>query len=286
MGSTLLFVPGNNPAMVQNAGILGADTIIFDLEDAVSREQKDAARRLLTRALTALDYGDCETSVRINAMDTPFWEQDLMAVAKAGVDGIVVPKAERAEDLKRIAGILDEIEGAEGVFLIALVESALGVENVYEIATATPRLRGVFFGAEDYTADIGAARTKESAEILWARGRIVNGAAAAGVEAIDTPYTDVEDLEGLKADTRFAKGLGFDGKASISPRHCAHIREIFMPGEAEVRQALRVIEAVKAAEAAGKGVVSLDGKMIDKPIVLRALKVLKSAGIKEAFQYD
>lgn len=286
MGSTLLFVPGNNPAMVQNAGILGADTIIFDLEDAVSREQKDAARRLLTRALTALDYGDCETSVRINAMDTPFWEQDLMAVAKAGVDGIVVPKAERAEDLKRIAGILDEIEGAEGVFLIALVESALGVENVYEIATATPRLRGVFFGAEDYTADIGAARTKESAEILWARGRIVNGAAAAGVEAIDTPYTDVEDLEGLKADTRFAKGLGFDGKASISPRHCAHIREIFMPGEAEVRQALRVIEAVKAAEAAGKGVVSLDGKMIDKPIVLRALKVLKSAGIKEAFHYD
>lgn len=286
MGANLLFVPGNNPSMVQNADILGADTVIFDLEDAVARDQKDAARKLLQKALQSMAYEGCETSVRINAMDTPFWKEDLLAMAEARVQGLVIPKAERAEDLKKISDILDEVPGAEGIFLIPLVESALGVENVYEIAKSTKRIRGIFFGAEDYTADIGTSRTKEGAEILWARGRVVNGAAAAGVESIDTPFTDLEDMEGLRADTLFAKGLGFDGKASISPRHCGIIKEIFRPKEEEVAHARRVIEAVKAAEEAGKGVVSMDGKMIDKPIVLRALRVLSAAGIKEDFCYE
>ncbi len=286
MGTNLLFVPGNNPAMVQNAGILGADTVIFDLEDAVSGEQKDAARKLLKMALESITYEGCETSVRINAMDTPYWEMDLKIVAEAGIDGLIIPKAEHGKDIERISDILDTIPGADGVFLIPLVESALGVENVYGIASSSKRVRGVFFGAEDYTADIGAVRTKGGEEILWARGRIVNGAAAAGVEAIDTPFTDVEDIEGLKKDTLFAKALGFDGKASVSPRHCGLIREIFYPGDEEIRYAIRVIDTVKEAEKTGKGVASMDGRMIDKPIVLRALKVLRAAGIKEDFRYE
>jgi len=286
MGTNLLFVPGNNPAMVQNAGILGADIVIFDLEDAVAGDQKDAARSLLKNALESMEYEGCETSVRINAMDTLHWEADLRTVAAAGIDGLVIPKAEHSDDINTISGILDSIPEANEIFLIPLVESALGVENVYQIAASSKRIRGIFFGAEDYTADIGTVRTKGSEEIFWARGRIVNGAAAAGVEAIDTPFTDVEDIEGLKKDTLFAKALGFDGKASISPRHCGFIREIFYPEDEEILYASRVMDTVKEAEKAGKGVASMDGKMIDKPIVLRALKVLRAAGIKEDFKYE
>jgi citrate lyase subunit beta/citryl-CoA lyase len=219
-------------------------------------------------------------------MDTSYWEEDLRTIAVAGIDGLVIPKAEHGYDIKNVSDILDSIPEARDIFLIPLVESALGVENVYEIAASSARIRGIFFGAEDYTADIGAVRTKEGAEILWARGRIVNGAVAAGVEAIDTPFTDVEDLEGLKKDTLFAKALGFDGKASISPRHCGFIKEIFCPNDEEIRYASRVIDTVKEAGKAGKGVASMDGKMIDKPIVLRALKVLRAAGIKEDFRYE
>ncbi len=286
MGTNLLFIPGNNPSMIQNAGILGADTVIFDLEDAVAGDQKDAARMLIKNALESMEYEGCETSVRINAMDTPHWESDIRTVAKAGIDGLVIPKAERGEDIKAISEILDSIPEAEGIYLIPLVESALGVENVYEIAASSKRIRGIFFGAEDYTADIGAVRTKGGEEIFWARGRIVNGAVAAGVEAIDTPFTDVEDIEGLRKDTFFAKALGFDGKASISPRHCGFIREIFYPQDEEIRYAIRVMDTVKEAEKSGKGVASMDGKMIDKPIVLRAMKVLRAAGIKEDFRYE
>jgi citrate lyase subunit beta/citryl-CoA lyase len=281
MPTTMIFVPGNNPAMVQNAGILGADAIIFDLEDAVSQEEKDAARILVRNALTDVDYGRCMKTVRINSVDHPCWIEDIAEMAKAKPDAIVLPKAQRVEDINMVQQALEQHEHETGeIGIIPLIETAEGVERVFDILCCSPRIKAVIFGAEDYTADIGATRTKEGAEIMYARCRILNAAAAAGVEAIDTPFTDVDDLDGLRADVMLAKSLGFAGKALISPRHCKTVKEIFAPTDEEIEYALRVIRTIREAEAGGKGVVSLDGKMIDAPIVLRAKKVLQRAGME------
>lgn len=286
MRTTMLFVPGNNPAMVQNAGILGANTIIFDLEDAVAQDEKDSARQLLENAFKKIDYINCEKTVRINSLDTPFWEEDLIVLASSGVDGFVIPKSEKAKDIEAVVSVMEKIAPKNNIYLIPLIETALGVENVFEIIEASSKVKAVFFGAEDYTANTGAKRTKEGKEIFYARSRIVNAAAACMVEAIDTPFTDVNDLEGLEKDILFAKDLGFSGKASISPGHCSIIQNLFYPDEKEIQYAKSVLEVVKSAAEEGKGVISLNGKMIDKPIVMRALKVLKSAGMESDFTYE
>ncbi len=286
MRTTMLFVPGNNPAMVQNAGILGANTIIFDLEDAVAQDEKDSARQLLKNAFRQINYINCEKTVRINSLDTPFWEEDLIALATSTVDGLVIPKAEKAEDIETVVSVLQKIAPQNNIYLIPLIETALGVENVFEIIKASSKIKAVFFGAEDYTANTGAKRTKEGKEIFYARNKIVNAAAACMVEAIDTPFTDVNDIEGLEKDILLAKDLGFSGKASISPSHCSIIQNLFYPDEKEIQYAKSVLEVVKSATEEGKGVISLNGKMIDKPIVMRALKVLKSAGMESDFTYE
>ena len=286
MRTTMLFVPGNNPAMVQNAGILGADTIIFDLEDAVAQDEKDAARCLLNNALGSNDYGNCEKTVRINSLDTPYWKEDVEILAGSGIDGLVVPKSENPEDIEKIEELLNKVSPDNDIYIIPLIETALGVENVFEILKSSDKVAAVFFGAEDYTANTGAKRTKEGNEIFYARNKIVNAASACMVEAIDTPFTDVNDMVGLEKDTIFAKSLGFSGKASISPNHCSTIKRVFYPDEKEIAYAKRVIEVVKKAAKEGKGVVSLDGKMIDKPIVMRANKILKSAGIEGGYSYE
>lgn len=281
MATTMLFVPGNNPAMVQNAGLLGADAIIFDLEDAVSSDEKDAARMLVRNALKNVDYGNCERTVRINAVDYPKWKRDITEIVKGDPDGIVIPKAQSVETVKVVIEAMEKEEKAQNpIGIIPLIETAEGVERVFEILSCSPRIKAVIFGAEDYTADVGAERSKEGSEILYARCRILNAAVAAGVDAIDTPFTDVEDLEGLKQDVLYAKRLGFKGKALISPRHCKLVKELLAPTEEEISYAFRVIEAIRRAEAEGKGVISLDGKMIDAPIVARAKKVLELAGVE------
>lgn len=279
---SLLFVTGNSPGMILNGCIFGADSVVFDLEDAVSPGEKDAARILVRNALKTLDYGNTERIVRINSLKTPYWMDDLNMIIPAGPDVIMPPKVQGEEDIHRIESFISGIEKDRGIpagriKLLPLIESALGVEKAFEIAGASKRITGLFLGAEDLTADIGAKRTKKGNEILYSRSRIVIAAKAAGVSAIDTPYTDVNDEEGLIQDAVLARGMGFNGKAVISPRHVEYVNRVFTPTEEEIEYARRVLEATARGEKEGKGAVSLDGKMIDAPIVARAKQILEIA---------
>lgn len=279
---SLLFVPGNNPGMLVNSPVFGSDSVIFDLEDAVSPAEKDTARLLVKNALETINYGDIEIVVRVNGNDTPFWKEDLKTILPQNPDCIMPPKIQCKDDVEQFDEYISKIEEKEGlskggVKLIPLIETALGVENAYEIASASDRVVAIFLGAEDLTANLGAKRTKAGEEIFYSRSRIVVAAKAAQVAALDTPFTDVDDEEGLIKDATFAKDLGFDGKTVISPRHIDNVNKVFTPSEEEIQYAKRVIEAIKQGKAEGKGVISLDGEMIDAPIVARAEKTMEMA---------
>jgi citrate lyase subunit beta/citryl-CoA lyase len=277
----MLFLPGNNPNMLINGGNLGADSIIFDLEDAVSPDEKDAARILVRRALGAMDFGKCEIIIRINSLDTPYWERDIEELAPLGPDIIMPTKVSGPDYIRALSAKLDEVEKTSGMTkkaaLMPLLETALGLENSFAIASCDTRITALFLGAEDLTADLRSARTREGAEIAYARSRIVCAARAAGVDVMDTPFTDINDLEGLRQDALLAKSLGFSGKAAISPRHVDIINEVFSPGEEEIAYARQVFEAIKIAKEQGRGAIALKGKMIDAPIVERARIVLETA---------
>lgn len=282
MRRTMLFLPGNNPRMLMNGGIMGADSIIFDLEDAVAPDDKDAARDLVRYAMGSLDFGRCERIVRINGLDTPYWEADLEAVIPLRPDLIMPTKVSGAPYISRLTEAIAREEEKAGipagsVRILPLLETALGIENAFSIASASPRMVGLYLGAEDLTADLRCVRTKEGGEIAYARGRLVCAARAAGIDAYDTPFTDVEDLEGLERDARLAKALGYSGKAVISPRHVDCVNRVFSPTQDEIDYAKEVIQAVEKGKRQGKGAVSLRGKMIDAPIVERAKTVLASA---------
>ena len=290
MRRSMLFIPSNNPNMIVNGGVLGADSLIFDLEDAVSPDEKDAARDLLHNALKAVDFGKCEIIVRINGLDTPYWEEDLQSILPMKPDAIMPPKVSDAAYIQRLDAKLTELEREfsleEGrTKIIALLETALGVENAYSIAAASPRMMALFLGAEDLTADLRCQRTKEGGEIQYARGRLVCGARAAGIEAYDTPFTDVQDLEGLAKDAAYAKSLGFTGKACISPAHVITVNRVFSPTQADIDYAKDVFAAIAEAKRQGKGAISLRGKMIDAPIVQRARMVLEAASEIEGVDY-
>lgn len=290
MRRSMLFLPSNNPNMIGNGALLGADSLIFDLEDAVSPDEKDAARELLKNALGALDFGKCERIVRINGLDTPYWEEDLRAILPLTPEVIMPPKVSGDADIRRLDEKLTELETVMGIEtgqtkILALLETALGVENAFAAAGASPRMMGLFLGAEDLTADLRCKRSKEGSEILYARGRVVCAARAAGIEAYDTPFTDVQDLEGLEKDAAFAKGLGFSGKACISPAHVSAVNRIFSPSKEEIAYARDVFTAVDRAKRLGKGVIALRGKMIDAPIVQRARLVLEAASEIEGVNY-
>lgn len=290
MRRSMLFIPSNNPNMIAGGGLLGADSLIFDLEDAVSPDEKDAARDLLQSALGALDLGTCEKVVRINGLDTPYWEDDLRAVLPLGPDAILLPKAGSADSIRTLDARLSELERefslAQGrTKIIALLETAMGLENAFAIASASPRMAALFLGAEDLTADLHCPRTAEGTEILYARGRVVSAARAAGIDVCDTPFTDVQDLEGLARDASFARSLGFSGKACISPAHVSAVNRIFSPSREEVACARDVFAAIAEAKHRGKGAISLRGKMIDAPIVQRARLVLEAASEIEGVDY-
>lgn len=272
---TMLFMPGNNPGMLQNGGVFGADALILDLEDAVAPQEKDAARLLVAQALKTVDYGTSEKVVRINPLDT-FACQDIKAIVPCRPDALLVPKVERPEDIAEVARQVAAAEqpGQTPVKLIALLETPAGIAESYRIAKADGRVVALAFGAEDYTAALGAKRTKEGTEIFSARTTVVNSAAAAGIQSIDTPFTDVNDRAGLLADTELAKRLGFKGKLSINPRQLDDIHKVFNPSSQDIAWAARVIKAIRKAEAEGSGVASLDGKMVDAPIVARAERIL------------
>lgn len=277
---SLLFIPGNNPGMLQNGSVFGADCVIFDLEDAVAPVEKDTARLLVRNALKTLDYGNTEKIVRVNPVKSGFFTEDLKMIIPAKPDVIMPPKTQSGNDIQEIDAMVSKLENAVrmpsgSIKLIPLIESALGVEKAFEIATASKRVVGIFLGAEDLTADINAKRTKSSEEIFYSRSRIVVAAKAAQVQAIDTPFTDVNDEEGLLQDAVFARKIGFDGKTAISPRHIEPINKAFTPSKEEVEYAQRVLDAINRAEKEGKGAISLDGKMIDAPIVSRARQILE-----------
>ena len=271
---SMLFMPGNNPGMLQDAAILGADSIILDLEDAVSLTEKDSARILVREALKTIDYSQVEVVVRVNPLDTEFGPQDVEVIARVKPDTLLIPKANE-EAIKLVDKMLDQIETEEGylagsIKLIALIETALGLENVYSIIQASKRIVAVLLGGEDLTSDLGIERTKEGEEIFYARNKVATACRALKVDSIDTPFTDSLDYEGLAKDTAKAKSLGLTGKSAINPRQIEIIHSVFAPTEAELKQALRILDAMAEAEKEGKGVFSLDGKMIDAPVINRA----------------
>lgn len=281
MRRSLLFLPGNNPNMLINAGCLGADAVIFDLEDAVSPLEKDAARILVRNTLKHIELS-CEKVVRINGVDTVYWRDDIRAVIPERPDLILLPKTTAPGDVLTLENYMAEVEkehGIEGgsIGILALIETALGVENSFAIASASKRVKGLFLGAEDLTADLQCKRTREGKEIEYSRMRLVVAARAAGVEVYDTPFTDVNDDQGIVEDSAFAKALGFSGKASISPRHIGVINSAFSPTSAEIDYAYEVLDAITQAKLEGKGAISLRGKMIDAPIVARAERTIAMA---------
>jgi citrate lyase subunit beta/citryl-CoA lyase len=278
----MLFLPGNNPNMLQNGAVLGSDAVIFDLEDAVSPAEKDAARILVRNAMKYMDFSGCETIVRVNSIDTAYWQKDLDEILPQKPALILLPKTGCAEDVKTVDAYMSQLEEKLGleqgsVGLIPLIETALGVENAYQIASACSRVKAIFLGGEDLTADLRCKRTKEGQEIFYARSRMVVAARAAGVEVYDTPFTDVNDDEGIYTDAQLAKSLGFTGKASISPRHVKAINEVFSPSMKDIDYAYEVMEAIRIGKEQGKGAVSLRGKMIDAPIVARAQQTIDAA---------
>lgn len=278
---TMLFMPGNNPGMIQNAPILGADSIILDLEDAVSLDEKDAARLLVKNALETLDFTGCEVVVRINSIKSDFGYDDLNVIARIKPDAILVPKATE-EDIEEIDEILSTIEREEkfklgSIKLIPLVETALGLENIRETILASKRNIAVLLGAEDLTADMGIKRTREGNEIFYARSKVASVCRAFKIDAIDTPFADVNDIEGLIEDTKRAKAIGMTGKAAINPRQIDYIHDVFSPTMEEIMYAKRVLHAKEEALREGKGVFSLDGKMVDAPVIQRAENIIMKA---------
>ncbi len=279
---TMLFVPGNNPGMIADAHIYGSDAVMFDLEDSVIITEKDAARMLVYNALKSIDYGNVEVVVRVNPLSTPYGRDDIFAMVSAGCPVIRMPKTETAQDVIDTEKCIEEAEKAAGVEvgttkILTAVESALGITNAYAIATASPRIIGIALGAEDYCANLKTTRSAEGTELFYARSAIVVAARAAGIDALDTVYSNVNDTEGLIEQTKLIKQLGFDGKSIINPRQIAPINNVFRPSDKDIEKALRIIQAADEAAKKGSGVVSLDGKMIDKPIYMRAQRVVTLA---------
>ena len=280
MRRTMLFVPGNSPNLLMNFDILGADSVILDLEDAVSPAEKDSARILVRSMLQTMGDTGCEVIVRINPVDTDFWKEDLREVVKCRPSMIMPTKVGGPETVKQVADYIGGLEKEYGipegtVGIIPLIETALGVENAFAIAGADKRVRAMLLGGEDLTADLRCKRTKEGNEIFYARSRMVCAARACGIDVYGTPFTDVNDMEGLRKDAELAKSLGFSGKSSISPGHVAAINEIFSPTQEEIDYAHEVMDTIEEAKRQGKGVVALRGKMIDAPIVNRAKQVIE-----------
>ncbi len=274
-----LYLPGNEPKFAINAGLHRPDGVILDLEDSVHPAEKDAARLVVRNALRCVDFGGAERMVRINQGDLGF--QDLDGVIPEAPELVLIPKVETPEQVLEVAYKVEAVKESHGVtspvWLMPILESGLGVENAFTIASAHETVVALTIGLEDYTADLGVVKTPGGDESAWARSRLVNAAKAAGVQAIDSVYGDVADEEGLLAWGRRASGMGFEGMGCIHPRQIRIIHQAFAPSTAELEKALRIVGAFEEAQAKGLGVVSLGSKMIDRPVVLRARKLVDRA---------
>ncbi|ADX24576.1 TPA: citrate (pro-3S)-lyase subunit beta [Streptococcus pyogenes] len=278
---TMMFVPGANAAMLRDAPLFGADSVMFDLEDSVSLKEKDTSRALVHFALKTFDYSSVETVVRVNGLDS-CGALDIEAVVLAGVNVIRLPKTETAQDIVDVEAVIERVERENGIEvgrtrMMAAIESAEGVLNAREIAKASKRLIGIALGAEDYVTNMKTRRYPDGQELFFARSMILHAARAAGIAAIDTVYSDVNNTEGFQNEVRMIKQLGFDGKSVINPRQIPLVNEIYTPTKKEIDHAKQVIWAIREAESKGSGVISLNGKMVDKPIVERAERVIALA---------
>jgi len=277
-----LFIPGDSPRKIEKGLTLKADAVILELEDGVADERKAEARQIVAKALQTLDFGPAERLVRINALETGLAEADLEATLVGRPDGYVIPKVETAAAVQWVSQTIrawEQKEGwpSEGIRLLAIVETALGVMNLREIAAAGPRLEALLFGAEDLAGDIGAIRTPAGWEVFYAKSAVVTAAAAFGLEAIDTPFINLQDPTGLGVEARQALEMGYSGKLAIHPAQLETLRQIFTPSPEAVAAAQRLLEVYADHVARGSGVFILDGKMVDRPMVRAAQKILTKA---------
>lgn len=278
---SMMFVPGNNPGMISDARIYGADSIMLDLEDSVAFTEKDTARFLVHNALKTIDFGKKEVVVRINDLASGLGVEDLEAIIPAGVHVVRLPKTDSAQDVIDCEQEIERIERENGipvgaVGMMAAIESANGVLNAREIAAASDRLIGVALGAEDYVTDLKTTRA-DGIELLFARSMILNAARAAGIAALDTVFSNINDDEGFLAEATLIKKLGFDGKSVINPRQIAPLHKCLQPSKKDLDKAYAIMDAIAEAQARGSGVASLNGKMIDRPVVVRAQRLIALA---------
>lgn len=280
---TRLYMPGNDPSLMFNGGLFGADCVIFDLEDSVAPSQKDAARVLVRNTLMTVDFGEAEKIVRINPLSTEYGRLDIEMILPAGPDTLLIPKSEEARNITDVEKIMAEVEKREkiedDILLMPLIETAAGVLNAREIASASDRIVALCFGAEDFTADMGVQRTRDGKESFVARSLLVIGARAAGVQAIDTVFSDIKDIKGLVESTREAMALGFVGKGVIHPSQIEPVHTVFAPDPERIEYARKVVSAIEKAREEGSGVATIGSKMIDAPIEKRARRIL---GLAEA----
>lgn len=285
---SMLYIPGDSPGMIQHAPVFGADSILLDLEDAVALTEKDAARKMVAEFLQKFDFKDLFVTVRLNGADTEFFEKDVEEIIPCAPAAVRLPKCSGPSDVLFADEKITKIEKECGipvnsVKIHAMIETALGLERAFEVASASPRVSALTIGGQDFTADMGVQKTKEGRELFYARCRVAAAAHAAGVDSYDTVWADLQDDAGLLRETKEIVGLGFTGKACIHPSQIATIHKAFLPADKDLRKACRVVEAAEKAKREGKGVVSIDGKMVDAPVVARSRHLLELAelyGIK------
>jgi citrate lyase subunit beta/citryl-CoA lyase len=274
-----LYLPGSEPKYYINAALHSPDAIILDLEDSVHRDEKDVARTLVRNTLRAVDFGACERMVRINQL--PLGLEDLADVIAESPDLILMPKCEDPQQVAEVDRMIGELKSRHGIirpiWIMPILESALGIENAFPIAIASENVAALTIGLEDYTADMGVAKTPEGRESLYARSRVANAARAAGVQAIDSVFSDVGDMDGLLRWGQASRALGFEGMGCIHPGQIRVVHEAFTPSASEIEKAQKIVAAFQDAQQKGLAVVSLGSKMIDPPVVQRALKLVERA---------
>jgi citrate lyase subunit beta/citryl-CoA lyase len=280
----MLYIPGNNAAMIQQGGIYGADCVLLDLEDSISPAEKDSARILLKHAIPAVDFYGAEVAVRVNHLGTPFGYDDFQEIVPIQPDALRLPKIETAEEVLRVIQLIEKIEDAyhlrhDKLTVEAMIETAIGVENALEIASASPRIAAIAIGGQDLAADMGITLGSSAGSLEYASQRIVMAAKAAHIDVMDTVFIDIDDEEGLRTAAVHARQIGFTGKAAINPRQIDIINEVFTPNDAEIADAIDIVAAFRQHQAAGIGVFALHGKMVDAPVVARAQRVLDLADV-------
>lgn len=279
--TVLLFVPGDRPDYIPKALASGADSVIFDLEDAVAPERKETSRETVERSLKENDFSGCELVVRINPLSTPWGREDLEMLLRSTVaDALLVPKAD-PEEVQKIISLV----GGTSMVLICLIETARGLQLAYETALASPKVNGLMLGAEDLALDMHLKRSAAGGEISYARQVVALAAYAARIQPIDTPFLQVSDFEGLRLDTEEACARGFTAKAAISPKQVPIIRECLKPDRDEVEKAKQIVKRAEEAKNEGCGIATLDRLMIDEPVVARARRVLELA-LQEESNHD